>query len=118
MVKRRSRTDDFFDAPGVISYSRQGGSADIRRQLRRPRNGIVTAKIEAVKGETPLAFGYGNVFAREDVGGRARLRVGIDEAHAPPSQRLRTVSADRFRCSTCCIRPAPGRSSVGTRAQS
>jgi len=40
----------------------------------------VTIKIEAVMGETPLAFDYGNVFAREDVGGRARLRVGLDGA--------------------------------------
>jgi len=40
----------------------------------------VTVKIEAVRDETPLAFEYGNVFAREDVGGRARLRVGLDGA--------------------------------------
>ena len=40
----------------------------------------MTIKIEAVNGETPLAFDYGNVFAREDIGGRARLRVGLDGA--------------------------------------
>jgi hypothetical protein len=57
-----------------------GGSADIGRQLHPARKGIVTIKIEAVNGETPLAFDYGHVFAREDVGGRARLRVGLDGA--------------------------------------
>jgi hypothetical protein len=41
----------------------------------------VTVKIEAMNGETPEPFEYGNVFAREEVGGRARLRVGLDEAH-------------------------------------
>jgi hypothetical protein len=40
----------------------------------------VTVKIEAMNGETPEPFEYGNVFAREEVGGRARLRVGLDEA--------------------------------------
>ncbi|HUQ98113.1 MAG TPA: hypothetical protein VM166_01585 [Gemmatimonadaceae bacterium] len=40
----------------------------------------MTVKIEAMNGETPELFEYGNVFAREEVGGRARLRVGLDEA--------------------------------------
>jgi hypothetical protein len=42
--------------------------------------GTVTVKIEAMNGETPEPFEYGNVFAREEVGGRPRLRVGLDEA--------------------------------------
>ena len=31
-------------------------------------------------GEIPQTFHYGNVFAREDVGDHARLRVGLNEA--------------------------------------
>ena len=41
----------------------------------------MTVKIEATNGETPEPFEYGNVFAREEVGGRTRLRVGLNEAH-------------------------------------
>ena len=40
----------------------------------------MTVKIEAVAGETPQPVQYGNVFAREDVGGRTRLCVGLDDA--------------------------------------
>jgi len=31
-------------------------------------------------GDLPQPFAYGNVFAREKVGGRPRIRVGVDEA--------------------------------------
>jgi hypothetical protein len=31
-------------------------------------------------GDLPQPFAYGNVFAREEVGGRPRLRVGVDES--------------------------------------
>jgi hypothetical protein len=40
----------------------------------------VTIKIEAMNGDLPQPFAYGNFFAREEVGGRPRLRVGVDEA--------------------------------------
>ena len=33
-----------------------------------------------MNGEMPQPFVYGNVFAREEVGGRPRLRVGVNEA--------------------------------------
>lgn len=39
----------------------------------------MTVKIEALVDEIPQTFQYGNVFAREDVGGQARLRVGLNE---------------------------------------
>jgi hypothetical protein len=39
-----------------------------------------TVKIEAVVGEIPRTIQYGNVFAREDVADRARLRIGLNEA--------------------------------------
>jgi hypothetical protein len=41
---------------------------------------LVTVKIEALVGDIPRTLEYGNVFAREDVGGRARLRVGLNKA--------------------------------------
>lgn len=41
---------------------------------------VMTVKIEALVGEIPQPFEYGHVFAREDVGGQARLRVGLNEA--------------------------------------
>jgi hypothetical protein len=40
----------------------------------------MTVKIDAMVGEIPQTFEYGNLFAREDVGGHARLRVGFNEA--------------------------------------
>lgn len=40
----------------------------------------MTIKIEAMNGEQPQPFAYGNVFAPEEVGGIPRLRVGVDEA--------------------------------------
>lgn len=40
----------------------------------------MTVKIEALVGEVPQTFQYGNAFARENVGGHARLRVGLNEA--------------------------------------
>ena len=40
----------------------------------------MTVKIEALVGDIPHTFLYGNAFAREDVGGHARLRVGLNEA--------------------------------------
>lgn len=40
----------------------------------------MTIKIEALVGEIPQTLRYGDVFAREDVGGHARLRVGLNEA--------------------------------------
>lgn len=40
----------------------------------------MTVKIEALVGEIPQTFQYGNVFTREDVGGHARLRIGLNEA--------------------------------------
>ena len=43
-------------------------------------SGVMTIKIEALIGDTPRAFEYGNVFVREDAGGRPRLRVGLNEA--------------------------------------
>lgn len=40
----------------------------------------MTIKIEAMNGDLPQLFAYGNVFAREEVGGLPRLCVGVDEA--------------------------------------
>jgi hypothetical protein len=40
----------------------------------------MTLKIDAMVAEVPQTFEYGNLFAREDVGGHARLRVGLNEA--------------------------------------
>ena len=42
----------------------------------------MTVKIEAMNGDLAQTFEYGNVFRREEVGGRPRLRVGIDAAQA------------------------------------
>jgi len=42
----------------------------------------MTVKIDAMVGESPQTFEYGNLFAREDVGNHARLRVGLNEAPA------------------------------------
>ena len=44
----------------------------------------MTVKIEALVGEIPQPFEDGHVFAREDVGGQARLRVGFNEAQQSP----------------------------------
>ena len=69
--------------PGRSSRSPLGptvGPADTETTTAHGRKGLVTVKIEAMNGETPEPFDYGNVFAREEVGGRARLRVGLDEA--------------------------------------
>lgn len=38
----------------------------------------MTIKIEAMSGELPQPFEYGNVFVREEVGGLPRLCVGVD----------------------------------------
>ena len=40
----------------------------------------MTVKIEALVGDIPQTFLYGNAFAREDVGGHPRLRVGLNDA--------------------------------------
>ena len=40
----------------------------------------MTLKIEAMTGDLPKPFAYGNVLTRETVGGFPRLRVGLDEA--------------------------------------
>ena len=40
----------------------------------------MTVKIDAMVGEIAQTFEYGNLFAREDVGGHTRLRVGLNEA--------------------------------------
>ena len=40
----------------------------------------MTVKIEELNGDVPQPFEYGNVFAREEVGGCPRLRAGVDEA--------------------------------------
>lgn len=40
----------------------------------------MTVKIEELNGALPQPFEYGNVFAREEVAGRPRLRVGVNEA--------------------------------------
>ena len=40
----------------------------------------MTVKIDAMVGQIPQTFEYGSLFAREDVGGHARLRVGLNEA--------------------------------------
>ena len=39
----------------------------------------MTVKIEALIGDTPRTFEYGNVFAREEVGGHPRLRIGVNQ---------------------------------------
>jgi hypothetical protein len=39
---------------------------------------LVTIKIEAMSGELPQPFAYGNVFVREEVRGLSRLCVGVD----------------------------------------
>ncbi len=39
----------------------------------------MTVKIEAMSGDLPQPFAYGNVFLRQDVGGHPRLLVGIDD---------------------------------------
>ena len=44
---------------------------------------LMTVKIDAMVGEIPQTFEYGNLFAREDVGGHARLRVGLMRPRTP-----------------------------------
>jgi hypothetical protein len=39
----------------------------------------VTVKIEAMVGDIPQTFEYGNAYVRADVGGHARLRVGLND---------------------------------------
>jgi hypothetical protein len=78
----------------------------------------VTSKIEAMDGDLPQPFAYGNVFAREEVGGRPRLRVGVDEALEVAVTALTDGLRGPFRCSTSCTRLAPVQNSVDTKAQS
>jgi hypothetical protein len=47
---------------------------------RSPDGAAVNVKIQAVVGNVRRTFEYGNVVSREDVGGRARLRIGLNEA--------------------------------------
>jgi hypothetical protein len=61
-----------MDDRGRFTWS---ASSRISRVIR-----IVTTKIEAINGDMTQAFEYGSVFTREEVGGRTRLRVGIDAA--------------------------------------
>ena len=61
----------------------------------------MTVKIDAMVGEVPQTFEYGNLFAREDVGGHARLWVGLmpswlsQLALADPT-RLSDIVLDRW----------------------
>lgn len=57
----------------------------------------MTVKIEAMNGETPEPFEYGNVFAREEVGGRARLRVGLNQAQDAAVATLARTLRGPFR---------------------
>jgi hypothetical protein len=57
----------------------------------------VTIKIEAMDGDLPQPLAYGNVFAREEVGGRPRLRVGVDEAQEAALAALADGLRGRFQ---------------------
>jgi hypothetical protein len=53
----------------------------IRHADTRSEEESVTIKIDAMNGDLPQPFTYGDVFTREEIGGRPRLRIGVDEAH-------------------------------------
>jgi len=57
----------------------------------------MTVKIEALVEEIPETFQYGNLFVREDVGGRARLRVGLNEAQDICLRRLASTLSGPFQ---------------------
>jgi hypothetical protein len=78
----------------------------------------VTVKLEAMNGETPEPFEYGNVFAREEVGGRARLRVGLDEAQDAAVATLARTLRGPFQLLYVLTRLGRPPNSVGTRVLS
>jgi hypothetical protein len=80
--------------------------------------GLVTVKIEAMNGEPPEPFEYGNVFTREEVGGRARLRVGLDEGQEAAVATLARTLRGPFQLLSCYTRLGPSQRSAGTRARS
>jgi hypothetical protein len=53
----------------------------------------LTVKIEGMNDDKPQPFGYGNVFALQEVGGLLRLRVGVDAAQDSVAAAL----TDRLR---------------------
>lgn len=57
----------------------------------------MSVKIEALVEEIPETFQYGNFFVREDVGGRDRLRVGLNEAQDICVRRLASTLNGPFQ---------------------
>lgn len=57
----------------------------------------MTIKIEALIGDTTRAFEYGNVFVREDAGGRPRLRVGLNEGQDTCVRTLASTLSGPFQ---------------------
>jgi hypothetical protein len=43
----------------------------------------VSVKVQALVGNTPESFEYGNTFARENVGARERLIIGLKDMLRP-----------------------------------
>jgi hypothetical protein len=68
-----------------------------RKVISPPSEEIVTVKIQAVHDEIPETFEYGNVFGREEVGGVARLRAGLDEAQDSAVAALADVLRGPFQ---------------------
>jgi hypothetical protein len=58
---------------------------------------LMSVKIEALVEEIPETFQYGNFFVREDVGGRDRLRVGLNEAQDICVRRLASTRSGPFQ---------------------
>jgi hypothetical protein len=57
----------------------------------------MTVKIEALVEEIPEAIEYGNVFVREGVGDRARLRVGLNEGQDTCVRMLASTLSGPFQ---------------------
>jgi hypothetical protein len=57
----------------------------------------MTIKIDALVEEIPRTIEYGNVFVREGVGGRDRLRVGLNEAQDTCVRTLASTLSGPFQ---------------------
>jgi hypothetical protein len=90
------------------------------RQAHRPEQ-LVSVKIEALVRDIPQTFQYGNAFARDDVGGHARLRIGLNEAQAhyreceSPANTKVAKSSAPWRFNTWSLRWSPARRVIALR---
>lgn len=57
----------------------------------------MSVKIQALVGDIPKTFQYGNAFSRENVGGRERLWIGADNAHHRFVMRLAAPLREPFQ---------------------